>query len=192
MNLVKFLYIQFKVMQGAGLYYLSTLKFMYPQGGAALRSMMMGCLIQTATSIADKSVGTGGNGIVIKATKLWEEDNHLMILFNYPRNGNLAEAGDFTPVYRSHSLVPSSFKQICESQRHQFVDYSALTSQDLLKLLAEIVGSQTKQQSQYALTLDNMLKMVAIYVRALSGIPVIIVGETGCGKTSLIRYLICM
>ena len=42
---------------------------------------------------------------------------------------------------------------------------------------------------KYILTPDNMLKMVLIYQRLNANLPVIIVGETGCGKTSLIRYL---
>ena len=41
----------------------------------------------------------------------------------------------------------------------------------------------------YELTLDNCLKMIAIYLRFYCNIPVVIMGETGCGKTSLIRYL---
>eukprot|EP01083_Nonionella_stella_P145845 457914_1 len=41
----------------------------------------------------------------------------------------------------------------------------------------------------YALTYDNLLKMVAIFFRVKSGIPVILMGETGCGKTFLLDYL---
>jgi hypothetical protein len=40
----------------------------------------------------------------------------------------------------------------------------------------------------YELTLDNSLKLIAIYLRVKSKIPVILMGETGCGKTSLIKY----
>ena len=42
---------------------------------------------------------------------------------------------------------------------------------------------------QYALTTDNVLKMVLIAVRIQANVPVVLMGETGCGKTSLIRYL---
>ena len=40
----------------------------------------------------------------------------------------------------------------------------------------------------YELTLDNCLKMIAIYLRFSCNIPVIVMGETGCGKTSLVKY----
>lgn len=42
----------------------------------------------------------------------------------------------------------------------------------------------------YELTLDNCLKMIAIYLRLVCNIPVLIMGETGCGKTSLIKFLV--
>lgn len=41
----------------------------------------------------------------------------------------------------------------------------------------------------YALTADNLLKMTLISLRFRARVPVIIMGETGCGKTSLISYL---
>ena len=41
----------------------------------------------------------------------------------------------------------------------------------------------------YIFTADNFLKMVLILLRIKSNIPVIMMGETGCGKTSLIRKL---
>ena len=50
------------------------------------------------------------------------------------------------------------------------------------KSLEEIAGD-------YVITADNFVKMVLILIRIRSGIPVIMMGETGCGKTSLIRKL---
>ncbi|ETO02505.1 hypothetical protein RFI_34926, partial [Reticulomyxa filosa] len=44
-----------------------------------------------------------------------------------------------------------------------------------------------KKHGDYALTFDNILKMVAIFFRIKSGIPVLIMGETGCGKTKLLK-----
>ena len=50
------------------------------------------------------------------------------------------------------------------------------------KSLEEIAGD-------YVFTADNFVKMILILIRIRSGIPVIMMGETGCGKTSLIRKL---
>ncbi|WAR09055.1 R213A-like protein [Mya arenaria] len=41
----------------------------------------------------------------------------------------------------------------------------------------------------YELTTDNVKKMLAIYMRFRCNIPVIVMGETGCGKTRLIDFL---
>jgi hypothetical protein len=48
--------------------------------------------------------------------------------------------------------------------------------------LEEIAGN-------YVFTADNFVKMALILIRIRSNIPVIMMGETGCGKTSLIRKL---
>ena len=51
-----------------------------------------------------------------------------------------------------------------------------------LKPLIEIVEN-------YVFTADNFIKMVLILLRIRANIPVIMMGETGCGKTSLIRII---
>ena len=38
------------------------------------------------------------------------------------------------------------------------------------------------------MTLDNFIKMALIYMRVIAKVPVVIMGETGCGKTSLIKF----
>ena len=50
------------------------------------------------------------------------------------------------------------------------------------KSLVEIAGN-------YVFTVDNFLKMILILLRIRANIPVIMMGETGCGKTALIRKL---
>ena len=44
-------------------------------------------------------------------------------------------------------------------------------------------------ESAYVLTLDFALKMLNIHERAMCGVPLIIEGETGVGKTALIEML---
>ena len=53
---------------------------------------------------------------------------------------------------------------------------------NLLKSLEEITEN-------YVFTPDNFIKMIFILMRIKADIPVIMMGETGCGKTSLIRKL---
>ena len=46
-----------------------------------------------------------------------------------------------------------------------------------------------KDFKHIALTKDNVIKLAIIYLRVMAGIPLLIVGETGVGKTILIKYL---
>ncbi|ETO32737.1 hypothetical protein RFI_04379, partial [Reticulomyxa filosa] len=43
----------------------------------------------------------------------------------------------------------------------------------------------------YVLTYDNILKMINIVFNIRSNLPTVLMGETGCGKTVLIKYLAC-
>eukprot|EP01084_Bolivina_argentea_P089925 162129_1 len=58
-----------------------------------------------------------------------------------------------------------------ENEREQFVD--ALYS----------------KHKHYVLTFDNIVKIVSIFFRINTGIPLLIIGETGCGKTALLKYM---
>ena len=71
-----------------------------------------------------------------------------------------------------------------------------LSSVELMDELLELIKGRmlsleliTKILSEYALTPDNFIKMILILDRINCDIPVILMGETGCGKTSLIKIL---
>ena len=46
-----------------------------------------------------------------------------------------------------------------------------------------------KINGNYIYTKDNFIKSVLIYQRIQASIPIILMGETGCGKTSLLKML---
>jgi len=58
------------------------------------------------------------------------------------------------------------------------------TKDSNLKSLKQIID-----RDNYVITKDNFRKMILIIYRILADIPVILMGETGCGKTGLIRML---
>ena len=60
---------------------------------------------------------------------------------------------------------------------------------DLIKGRMLSLDIINKILSEYALTPDNFIKMILILDRINCDIPVILMGETGCGKTSLIKIL---
>ena len=95
----------------------------------------------------------------------------------------------------------------CQKTRNEDItklnDYKKYEQIDFLKEMKNILGinnckdkSINKQYKSleeiaynYAFTADNFIKMILILIRINSNIPVIMMGETGCGKTALIRKL---
>jgi predicted AAA+ superfamily ATPase len=81
------------------------------------------------------------------------------------------------------------------------VDYEKLSSEEFLEQLQFVLGKNDLvlrdpngilslyDLNGYVFTSDNFLKMQLILLRVNSDIPVIMMGETGCGKTSLIKIL---
>lgn len=46
----------------------------------------------------------------------------------------------------------------------------------------------SKLEDSYELTMDNCLKILAFHMKIKCNIPVVLIGETGCGKTTLVKY----
>ena len=118
----------------------------------------------------------------------WDQSNHLIIVFH-------ADAQTTTPLYRKLHDVPAHIKALFKSQLKELKDYAICDQTELYQILLRLARVSTYQVSctytdtSYALTSDNLLKMVLVLLRLEGGIPVIVMGETGCGKTSLIRFL---
>ncbi|XP_072245329.1 E3 ubiquitin-protein ligase rnf213-alpha-like [Leuresthes tenuis] len=70
-------------------------------------------------------------------------------------------------------------------------NFDQLSRADKLEHLCSVLGIKwpTDPDETYELTTDNILKMMAIHMRFRCGIPVIIMGETGCGKTRLVKFM---
>jgi len=89
----------------------------------------------------------------------------------------------------------------CSLKNQDLIDYEKLNNVEFLNQLQIILGKYNlvKQvdnklvsfydTKEYVFTYDNFLKMQLILLRINSKIPVIMMGETGCGKTSLITIL---
>ena len=117
----------------------------------------------------------------------WADNNHLLLIFQ--------RALTISVLYRELSLVPPSVRTLYNIQERKELEDYATFSQHKLQQKLDLLARTTETAShadpslKYALTPDNILKMVLVLLRIKANIPVIIMGETGCGKTSLVRYL---
>ncbi|XP_041646892.1 E3 ubiquitin-protein ligase rnf213-alpha-like isoform X2 [Cheilinus undulatus] len=138
--------------------------------------------------------------------KRWESEPHPYIFFNDDHMsmtfiGFHLERNDQRGVDAINPLTGSVIKRNIMSQelytglRHQKVpfnrDFDQLPRAEKIELLCSVLGIKNPKDPDetYELTTDNILKMMAIHMRFRCGIPVIIMGETGCGKTRLMKFM---
>ncbi|CAB5385552.1 unnamed protein product [Rhizophagus irregularis] len=106
-------------------------------------------------------------------------------------------SSSFTVLYHDKDKVPDNIKLLLKSQvpvspeNWELGDYNAMTANELLLKLEAIAHGSNKELClpEYALSADNLTRMALILLRVRASIPVVICGEAGCGKTSLITYL---
>ena len=72
-------------------------------------------------------------------------------------------------------------------------DWAKLTNEEGIDKLRHAMGvgrqAPPRLQHGYVITVDNLLKMLSVSMRMKCGLPVIVMGETGCGKSSLMRSM---
>ncbi|XP_026908049.2 E3 ubiquitin-protein ligase RNF213 isoform X1 [Acinonyx jubatus] len=136
----------------------------------------------------------------------WESEPHPYVFFNgdhtsmtfigfhiQPNQNGSLDAVDLSSrtVIKKDVMAMELYRGL-SLQRVPFnVDFDQLPRHEKLERLCLALGIQwpTDPDETYELTMDNMLKILAIEMRFRCGIPVIIMGETGCGKTRLIKFL---
>ncbi|XP_077411767.1 E3 ubiquitin-protein ligase rnf213-alpha-like isoform X2 [Vanacampus margaritifer] len=138
--------------------------------------------------------------------KRWETEPHPYIFFNEDHSSmtfigfelKLNVQNQFDAIDpKSGRVIKKNVmsKALFKGLQHQGVpfniDFDSLPRCDKIQQLCNVLGIKNPfdPDPTYELTTDNILKMLAIHMRFRCGIPVIIMGETGCGKTRLIKYL---
>ncbi|VDI17462.1 Hypothetical predicted protein, partial [Mytilus galloprovincialis] len=157
------------------------------------RSLQEASIVVSATCESFKEVNSAEELAQRVAGMIrWEDSNHLMILFH--QNVQTVSA-----LYRNKSKIPPAIQTLFESQmKKNLDDFKNKSQRELQEILQMLTRNKQPKLSdkvldelslEYALTPDNLLKMILISLRINSCIPIVIMGETGCGKTSLVRYL---
>lgn len=138
--------------------------------------------------------------------KKWESEPHPYIFFNddhvsmtfigfhlQPNDQNWVDAIDpSTKRVIKKNIMTKDLYEGLRLQRVPFnIDFDNLPRGEKIERICNVLGIQwpLDPDETYELTTDNILKILAIHMRFRCGIPVIIMGETGCGKTRLIKFL---
>ncbi|XP_060883843.1 E3 ubiquitin-protein ligase rnf213-beta [Labrus mixtus] len=144
--------------------------------------------------------------------KHWENESHPYIFFNEdrysmsflgfnvkmsPRQNRLCAVDPHSLKVLIEDVMSKELFQGLERQRISLTeDFDQLDRQVKIKRISSVVGAKKGMTSSkfdpdpsYELTADNVMKMLAIHMRFRCGIPVVIMGETGCGKTRLVGFL---
>lgn len=141
-----------------------------------------------------------------RVRKKWESEHHPYLFFNGDRVSMTFIGFHFQPngargVDAINPLNGSIIKRNIMSsqlynglllQRVPFdISFDSLSRLEKLDRLCMVLGISyiTDPDETYELTTDNVLKMLAIEMRFRCNIPVVIMGETGCGKTRLVNFL---
>ncbi|XP_077922358.1 E3 ubiquitin-protein ligase RNF213 isoform X3 [Halichoerus grypus] len=138
--------------------------------------------------------------------KRWESEPHPYVFFNgdhtsmtfigfhiQPNGSGSLDAVDLSSgrVIKKDVMGMELYRGLLLQRVPFNVDFDKLPRHEKLVKLCLALGIQWPMDPDetYELTMDNMLKILAIEMRFRCGIPVIIMGETGCGKTRLIKFL---
>ncbi|KAL7825428.1 hypothetical protein AOLI_G00326350 [Acnodon oligacanthus] len=132
--------------------------------------------------------------------KHWEQEAHPYIMFNSDGESMTflgfhiqdCNAVDIRTgqIIEKDVISTLLFEQLKAQKVPMNVDFKTLSRRKQLEILCRVLGVKEKDpDSTYQLTLDNALKILAIHLRFECNIPVVIMGETGCGKTRLVKFM---
>ena len=148
----------------------------------------------------------------------WESRDHPLSVFKLARAGKVSGIDIISlnreTVEKNWRLDRQFTRSLDNNGLKVFKDWSLASAEECQKLVrmakgltetpesrnAQMMGGtaappsagtahQTLGKTHYVLTIDNLLKILSILLRIEYGVPAIVMGETGCGKTALVEYI---
>ena len=121
----------------------------------------------------------------------WEQSEHPIVAFKMDTGlGNGVSGVDIISLNRTFLArhLPDDLIQTLEANNFDLNrDWSSITNEEGAAILRAVDGlgfhhgGAGSIEAGYVMTVDNMLKMLSIQLRMRYNLPVIIMGETGCG-----------
>ena len=141
----------------------------------------------------------------IEPRRKWEEKNHPYIFLNEDRHTMsffgiyITEQMDQLDSFDAQRVIGKKvfskelYKTLKFNKADLDQDCATWDRNKIISILSNVMDNSvipwTDIDPYYVLTIDNLKKMLAIHMRFRCNIPVIIMGETGCGKTRLINFM---
>ena len=130
---------------------------------------------------------------IFENTQKWNDSNHECLLFsNY---NHVVSFLSLDPDQLKKNMSPQLYEHLQRNKINVGENLNKLNANffQILSALTDIAKDESEAKQilggKYCLTGDSLLKMLAIFARLRCGVPVVLMGECGCGKTMLISYL---
>ena len=154
-----------------------------------------------STDIQAGAQTTGEERLQLFLRRRWEQCPHPYLFFNSDRVSltfvgfNVDSDGNLLDQNGTMLVAEFMSRRLVKDLQHQGVnlqeDFNLWDREKRLERLCRVLGQECVREvdESYELTLDNVKKIMAIQMRFRCDIPVVVMGETGCGKTRLIRFM---
>ncbi|XP_065678667.1 E3 ubiquitin-protein ligase rnf213-alpha isoform X7 [Hydra vulgaris] len=174
------------------------------------KTFVVNFLLEMAQDFSTRSISLDGcyssNELMIQLKRKWEHSSHPYLFFNQDHatmtffgfnidsNGNLLDP-DRKTIIKQGVMTKNLYDDLKRQMRGTEwrclnTNYKLLSRESKLNILCQVIGVDSfDPDPSYELTVDNMKKILAIHMRLRCVIPVIMMGETGCGKTKLIKFM---
>lgn len=156
------------------------------------REKFMMIMYQTSAAFAVRNIPRGQQHVMPSELKEWRDKQPLVVATPVEPGGSVSY---HFVASRSTSALAYYTPDECTTLKSQ-IAMNALVNWDDQEASVKcyVVGLLNGNQARacfpgYTMTTDNLIKMMTISFRILANIPTVIMGETGCGKTSLLSNM---
>ena len=171
----------------------------YPDEGPKLTEYIQECAKKNINIIGFK-IGEEPGQSFEKMSEIYnkykieqKDDGQFMEIYDFNRGENKEEEEEVVSknflglvLEAADQVINPSFKYLKKLKQILDLKNDLINDEGDKKSLFSILD---QDNINYVITEDNYKKMVLLYFRIKANVPVIIMGETGCGKTSLIIKL---
>jgi hypothetical protein len=93
-----------------------------------------------------------------------------------------------SPGKLEHGTAVTELRRLTGSPKLRDEDTFQHFQEAARKWFLGMTGSYSGERAPFVLTKDNLIRLLTIKMRLICRVPVVFVGETGCGKTHLVQF----